>query len=132
MNNEELKKKITEIIGDVYLVNAPIKDVYKPIFMEKIADALIAAGIGDVKTVREIGASAAAIAVLEAAKAEHRAEVAERALDLCETAYILSLNHRVTEGVSGQAIASDLGIHKFFMEQAEKELAEEKKNEQMR
>ena len=64
--------------------------------------------------------------------AEHRAEVAERALDLCETAYILSLNHRATEGVSGQAIASDLGIHKFFMEQAEKELAEERKDEQMR
>ena len=53
-------------------------------------------------------------------------EVAERALDLCETAYILSLNHRATEGISGQAIASDLGVHKFFIRQAEKELEEEK------
>lgn len=61
---------------------------------------------------------------------ERRAEVAERALDLCETAYILSLNHRATEGISGQAIASDFGIHKFFMKQAEKELTEEK-NEQV-
>ena len=52
-------------------------------------------------------------------------EVAERALDLCETAYILSLNHRATEGISGQAIASDLGVHKFFIRQAEEELAEE-------
>ena len=139
MNNEELKKKITEIIGDVYLVNAPIKDVYKPIFMEKIADALIAAGIGDVKEAEKEYRDAIFLAVtsqtmtsersryIELNKniAEHRAEVAERALDLCETAYILSLNHRATEGVSGQAIASDLGIHKFFMEQAEKELAEE-------
>ena len=53
-------------------------------------------------------------------------EVAERALDLCETAYILSLNHRATEGISGQAIASDFGIHRFFIKQAEKELEEEK------
>lgn len=60
---------------------------------------------------------------------KHRAEVAEKALDLCETAYILSLNHRATEGVSGQAIASDLGVHKFFIEQAEKELAEEGKDD---
>ena len=62
-------------------------------------------------------------------EAEHRAEVAEKALDLCETAYILPLNHRATEGISGQAIASDLGVHKFFMEQAEKKLAEEGKSE---
>lgn len=55
------------------------------IFYDKLADALIAAGIGDVKTAQEIGASATAMAVLEAAKAEHRAEVAERALkDMCE------------------------------------------------
>ena len=59
-------------------------------------------------------------------------EVAERALDLCETAYILSLNHRATEGISGQAIASDLGVHKFFIKQAEKELAEEKKDDSPR
>lgn len=30
MTNEGLKKKITEIIGNVYLINAPIKDRYKP------------------------------------------------------------------------------------------------------
>lgn len=61
-----------------------------------------------------------------------RAEVAEKALDLCETAYILSLNHRATEGISGQAIASDLGVHKFFIKQAEKELAKEKKDDSPR
>ena len=135
MTNEELKKKITEIIGDVYLVNAPIKDMYKPIFMEKIADALIAAGYGDVKesenkaTAAELVAQVSvSTAIKKIAEWKHRAARAERALDLCETAYILSLNHRATEGISGQAIASDLGVHKFFMEQAEKELAEEGKD----
>ena len=57
---------------------------------------------------------------------KHRAEVAERALDLCETAYILALNGREHEGISQQAIVSDLGVHGFFMEQAEKELSEER------
>ena len=130
MNNDELKKKIVDII-QMKLQECP----FQPIGItygeaaEYVADALIAAGIGDVKTVQHISASATALAVLDAAKAEHRAEVAERALDLCETAYILALNHRATEGISGQAIASDLGVHKFFMEQAEKELAEERKDE---
>lgn len=49
MNNDEMKRKIVDIIGDVYLVNAPIKNVFKPIFVERIADSLILAGIGDVK-----------------------------------------------------------------------------------
>lgn len=58
---------------------------------------------------------------------KHRAEVAERALELCETAYILALNGKQHEGISQQAIVSDLGVHKFFIEQAEKELSEETK-----
>ena len=98
MTEQELREKICDII-------APYVSAYGD--DERIADALIAAGIGDVK----------------------RAEVAEKALDLCETAYILSLNHRATEGISGQAIASDLGVHKFFIKQAEKELAEEESND---
>lgn len=142
MNNDELKKKIvdialhaewTDMFGDhnsigKYAANA-------------IADALIAAGIGDVKDLQaQVNALEITNIALQAGydgaekdrlywvdkykEAEHRAEVAEKALDLCETAYILSLNHRTTEGISGQAIASDLGVHKFFMEQAEKEIAE--------
>mgnify|MGYP001043753246 FL=1 len=61
----------------------------------------------------------------ENAELKHRAEVAERALELCETAYILALNGKQHEGISQQAIVSDLGVHKFFIEQAEKELSEE-------
>lgn len=135
IDNEELKKKICGIVAPY--ISAWGDD-------ERIADALIAAGIGDVKDLQaqvnslEITNIALQAGYDDAEKdrlywvdkykeAEHRAEVAERALDLCETAYILSLNHRATEGVSGQAIASDLGIHKFFIEEAEKELAEERK-----
>mgnify|MGYP000100814975 FL=1 len=61
----------------------------------------------------------------ENAELKHRAEVAERALKLCETAYILALNGKQHESISQQAIVSDLGVHKFFIEQAEKELSKE-------
>ena len=143
MTNEELKKKIkeilrkrmTELLGSCHTDEIPLTEEGAEailFYADEFADALIAAGIGDVKesenktTAAELVAQAAAsTAIKKIAEWKHRAEVAERALDLCETAYILSLNHRATEGVSGQAIASDLGIHKFFMEQAEKELAEE-------
>lgn len=104
MNNDELKKKIvdialhaewTDIFGDhnsigKYAANA-------------IADALIAAGIGDVETVQNISASATAMAVLEAAQAEHRAEVYKRALHIAHTA----------------------GEFAYYVDKAEKELAEE-------
>ena len=87
--------------------------------------------LGDVKELKqelkaqEVAANAYRIFFAEQ---KYWREVTERALDLCETAYILSLNHRATEGISGQAIASDLGVHKFFIRQAEKELEEEGKN----
>lgn len=78
MNNDELKKKIVDIIQSVKLctnqANCDIckydKEIESYTDMScttlRIADALIAAGIGDVK------------------EAERRAEVAERALkDIC-------------------------------------------------
>lgn len=141
MNNDELKKKIVEII--LQGVHAEPLDNSMAI---EIADALIEAGIGDVKEAErksfvfknelaftihraraaELVAEAAAETGIEKmAEMKHRAEVAERALDLCETAYILALNNREHEGISQQAILSDLGVHGFFMQQAEKELSEE-------
>lgn len=107
-------------------------DIFNDIVTQAVipyfADALIAAGIGDVKK-SELERKAYEVASNQYRiwfeEQKDRAEVAEKALDLCETAYILSLNHRATEGISGQAIASDLGVHKFFIKQAEKELAEE-------
>lgn len=126
MNNDELKKKIVEII--LQGVHAEPLDNSMAI---EIADALIEAGIGDVKENenRARAAEFAAKTVTDKAirkykEMKHRAEVAERALDLCETAYILALNGREHEGISQQAIVSDLGVHGFFMQQAEKELSE--------
>ena len=139
MNNEELKKKICKIIADNYLPKEMpdrLED-YKLYRFARAADALIDANIFvDIDTLKDEQQSMNGILTNMSSymkyklhELKHRAEVAERALDLCETAYILSLHHRATEGISGQAIASDLGVHKFFMEQAEKELAEEGKND---
>ena len=147
MNNDQLKNKIMGIISTV-LLSKVMKEKYilKCGDIERIADALIAAGIGDVKEAErksfvfknelaftihraraaELVAEAAAETGIEKmAEMKHRAEVAERALDLCETAYILALNNREHEGISQQAILSDLGVHGFFMQQAEKELSED-------
>ncbi len=147
MNNDQLKNKIMGIISTV-LLSKVMKEKYilKCGDIERIADALIEAGIGDVKEAErksfvfknelaftihraraaELVAEAAAETGIEKmAEMKHRAEVAERALDLCETAYILALNNREHEGISQQAILSDLGVHGFFMQQAEKELSEE-------
>lgn len=147
MNNDQLKNKIMGIISTV-LLSKVMKEKYilKCGDIERIADALIAAGIGDVKEAErksfvfknelaftihraraaELVAEAAAETGIEKmAEMKHRAEVAERALDLCETAYILALNNREHEVISQQAILSDLGVHGFFMQQAEKELSEE-------
>lgn len=150
IDNEELKKKIVEVIDNWANTAVKVKkssaSVYDPYNAAELADAIISAGYGDVKDLQvqvnslEITNIALQAGYDDAEKdrlywvnkykeAEHRTEVAERALDLCEIAYILSLNHRATEGISGQAIASDLGVHKFFMEEAEKELAEERKDD---
>ena len=138
MNNDELKKKIADIIYHTGCTGACCEcdyskysdaDTYCKAMLK--ASALIAAGIGDVKENenRARAAEFAAKTVTDKAirkykEMKHRAEVAERALDLCETAYILALNGREHEGISQQAIVSDLGVHGFFMQQAEKELSE--------
>ena len=114
MTNEELKKKICDII-------APYVSAYGD--DERIADALIAAGIGDVKTAQEIGASATAMAVLEAAKAEHRAARAERAL-------MTVCTNVVKDEEDDLAIEPRARVlYKAYLKQAEKELAEERKDE---
>lgn len=147
MNNDELKKKIADIIYHTGCTGACCEcdyskhsdaDTYCKAMLK--ASALIAAGIGDVKEAEiklaEMIQSFTRMETLYKIKSEeveikkHRAEVAERALDLCETAYILALNGREHEGISQQAIVSDLGVHGFFMEQAEKELSAELKGEE--
>lgn len=156
MNNEELKKKIAQIIADYF---CPQRNEHKSLWgddrlcyskmnfaecerVTECTDALIAAGIGDIKTAREIGASAAAMAVFEAAKAEHRALVAERALrEACRRAWsieclcpsIFEDNDECSECYKNQSEKryeekDAMGcLSKKFLEQAEKELAEVEK-----
>ena len=90
MNNDELKKKIVEIVLNSEITGIQIRAITGGVSMaNSIADALIAAGIGDVK------------------EAEHRAEVAELV--------VKNLNDIFTFD------------YQTVFEQAEKELAEERK-----
>lgn len=149
MTNEELKKKIIKVFQSVDFVTEEGwcgQCISLRLNYSVLADALIKANIGDVEELQfensvlkqtnfflKAGEMSTEedrqVWIKKWKEEEHRADVAEKALDLCETAYILSLNHRATEGISGQAIASDLGVHKFFIKQAEKELAEEGKDD---
>lgn len=146
MTNDELKRKIAQIIADYFCSQ---RNEHKNLWgddrlcyskmnfaeCERVAectDALIAAGIGDVETVQNISASATAIAVLEAAQAKHRAEVAERALIDCVEYYSYSalcpvLDCNYNKACWRKECNSD--IVKCFKIQAEKELAEEGKDE---
>ena len=108
MANEELKKKIAGILKKAM---EPIEyggdgehapEVHYPT-EEEIADALIAAGIGDVK------------------EAEHRAARAERAL---ENACVVILSSR-----NGDQPRRLRAYYKAYLEAAEKELAEERKDD---
>lgn len=93
MNNEELEKKIENLLHKEIEYVVVCGSSVKNVCIEHIADALIAAGMGDVKV------------------AEHRAARAERALK----------------------IAEDLGELcapvEDYINQAEKELAEERKSD---
>ena len=124
MSNDELKKKIVDIIQSVKLctnqANCDIckydKEIESYTDMScttlRIADALIAAGIGDVK------------------EAERRAEVAERALR--NAAPRLKCRGGIGKGFCKvdeceyYHCNNDEGCIKAHLEQAEKELAEER------
>lgn len=127
MSNDELKKKIVDIIQSVKLctnqANCDIckydKEIESYTDMScttlRIADALIAAGIGDVK------------------EAERRAEVAERALR--NAAPRLKCRGGIGKGFCKvdeceyYHCNNDEGCIKAHLEQAEKELAEERKDD---
>ena len=140
MNNEELKKRIVEVLKPVIRAgniscneeNA-CKKCWFPCEIERtagrLADALIAAGIGDVKesenkaTAAELVAQAAAsTAIKKIAEWKHRAEVAEKALEHAVNVYIA---HTETS-------SKKKWRYKYFLREAEKELAEERKDGKMR
>lgn len=129
MNNDELKKKIVEII-----INAIWKDAEADYDSTdeteacSIADALIAAGIGDMSDIRSLADNVmlsvivhkAEVSSMEqrAKEAEHRAEVAERALQYACKSILKDRND------------TERRVRAYFnayLKRAEKELAEEGK-----
>ena len=137
MNNEELKKKICDII-------APYVSAYGD--DERIADALIAAGIGDLKEHRIFAGKDGSIKQLysdeevediarQRDEYKHRAEVAEMALknaceDVKETvSFLIELSERV-DGLRVEGYLPEESEPKAYINRAEKELAEERKDEQ--
>ena len=136
MTNDELKKKIIETLKNT-VVNydcghAIIAGYF---YMEKVfvafADALIAAGIGDVASLEKSDASKEQSSInyynemrkwkAKYKEAEHRAEVAEKALERTVVELL------ITQGYS--ALMAVISAGEFFIpeaiKEAEKELSEE-------
>lgn len=151
MNNDELKKKIADIIqkaGNDYgkFFRQELEEAFHKgekhfgnrdcsmTFYDYIADALIAAGIGDVKenenkaTAYELVAQVSASTAIEKiAEWKHRAEVAERALNkfaenvTCEDCPFFSdcsSSEKMKDSVHPNYCFAE------YLRQAEKELAE--------
>lgn len=120
MTEQELREKIINTIKENGVYNG--KSMHRDYYVvndEELADAIIAAGIGDVETVQNISASATAIAVLEAAQAKHRAKVAESAL---LTACVNLIKDK-QDNVNMELLARV--VYTNYLRKAEKELAEE-------
>lgn len=125
MNKEELKKKIIEVLEETEYEWTEQKNGYiLQIFYDKLADVLIAAGIGDVKE-RKFEAdhywSMWQGSLVELERAEHRAEVAERAL----LTACVNLIKDEEDNVNMELLARVVYTH--YLRKAEKELAEERK-----
>lgn len=108
MTNEELKKKIVEIINDGIIHGEDNFGMPTSKTIENIADALIAAGIGDVK------------------EAEHRAEVAEKAFSNCLENF-LKFQYEKNCCLLDKFFLEE--VNKKCLQQAEKELHEERKDD---
>lgn len=138
MNSKELKKKIEDILEEYNFEtdNGWILDT------EEMADDLIASGIGDLKDLQaqvdalEITNIALQAGYQDAEKdrlywvnkykgAEHRAEIAEKALN--SACFILAKNY-YTDGKEDWA-KRGTECATFYREQAERELAEDRKDE---
>lgn len=157
MNNDELKKKIVEII--LQGVHAEPLDNSMAI---EIADALIEAGIGDVKEAERksfvfknelaftihraraaelVAKTAAETGILKYEEMKHRAEVAERALEVaCEKSNYCPNPSETIYNNDSECFETidhcEYGTedcascrNRYFLQQAEKELSEEGKDE---
>lgn len=122
MNNEELKKKIVEALKNTVIGydcgHAIIaKNFYAERVFERFTDALIAAGIGDVNATKE---KLEGYYYFEVAREKQRAERAKRAL-------INEIKSRIK--MTGDNASLVYVYYGHAINQAEKELAEERKDE---
>lgn len=122
MNNDELKKKIVETLKNTVInydcghaIRA--KNFYAERVFERFTDALIAAGIGDVNATKE---KLEGYYYFEVAREKQRAERAERAL-------INEIKSRIK--MTGDNASLVYVYYGHAINQAEKELAEERKDE---
>lgn len=132
MNNEELEKKIENLLHKEIEYVVVCGSSVKNVCIEHIADALIAAGIGDVEesenkaTAAELVAQVSASTAIEKiAEWKHRAEVAERALRNRARKFV-DLQGYPTWDI---ATLADEIVVPDDLKQAEKELAEERKDD---
>lgn len=143
MKNEEIKKKIVEILCKVWIETVPFTAERK---FEHAAEALIAAGIGDVSKWKAYAKVHRIVItkddkikqlysdeevdkiVIERAEYKHRAEVAERALRefavqiSCRNCPFLKRCDTVPDAMDDYQ-----GCFDMYLKQSEKDLAEEKK-----
>ena len=114
MTEQTDKIKICDIIVDCFTKEGNFK--WSGHLVPKLADALIAAGIGDVSEYK------------------HRAERAERALkNACEdvkeiVSFLIELSERV-DGLHVEGYLPEESEPKAYINRAEKELAEERKDD---
>lgn len=140
MTNEELKKKIVDIL-QLKLQECPLQPhgiIYRNA-AEYIADALIAAGIGDLKEHRVFAGKDGSIKQLysgeevekmakEREEYKHRAARVERALEERATYCAMEdFDYFSLTTVAVEARAKEL--YNGWVQQAEKELAEERKDD---
>lgn len=152
MNNDELKKKIVKVLEETEYEWTEDKGGYiSQIFYDNLADALIAAGYGDVKSLEISDASKEQSSINyycemrewkdKCRAAEHRAEEAEklknqygRALLNLARRYVVKTNMTLSHGSEPHSRSTDIEMLALYIianecEQAEKELAEERKDE---
>lgn len=133
MNNEELKKKIVEIVNDGIIHGEDNFGVPTSKTIENIADALIAAGIGDVWEITEKAEKAIVSLIKQNKDVEHRAARAEKALRIfaknCSCADCPFFRDcDIVPGV--EDVEGDFsGCFDMYLAIAEKELAEEGKDD---
>lgn len=142
MKNEELKKKIVEIVLNSEITGIQVRAITGGISMaNSIADAIIAAEIGDVSSEKAMRELAEAFYREKCAeydlinyklqKAEYRAELEERALKtLIKKRYTLcEVPTNLCDGIGCRSNECQKIILEYYLQQAEKELEEEKENE---